>query len=315
MAGEVTAAMDKNKSPRILCIGIPVRDLIYKIEEVPARGNKVSASAFSEISGGNALNAAITISRLGARVKLCGPLGREAANAPIYASMHQEGIDTSGLIEMDGLTTPMSNVMIDPSGERTIVTYRDPRLWSVKLPPPDELLQDVDAILTENRCAEFVTDVCAEATRRGLPVVVDADRVMSQREGILNASSHIIFSEEALQATAGLQDNIGALRKIAGLTPAFLGVTSGAKGVTWLGEDGVPKHARAFPVHTVDTLGAGDAFHGAFTVGMAEGQDIAAAMRFAAATAALKCTREGGAFASPQRADVDRFLANQGSSR
>lgn len=293
---------------RILCIGIPVRDLIYRIEEVPARGSKVSASSFSEIAGGNALNAAITISRLGGSVTLCGPLGREEANASIYHSMANEGIDTSQLIEMDGLITPMSNVMIDPSGERTIVTYRDPKLWTVKLPAPDVLLQGIDAVLTENRCAEFVTGVCAEANRRGIPVIVDADRVMSQREGILNASSHIIFSEEALHATAGLNDDIGALRKMASLTPAFLGVTSGARGVTWLGAGGQPQHMPAFPVHTVDTLGAGDAFHGAFALAISEKQSIEQAMRFASATAALKCTRFGGAFASPQRIEVDTFL-------
>lgn len=296
------------KPPRILCIGIPVRDLIYRIEEVPARGSKVSASSFSEITGGNALNAAITISRLGGSVTLCGPMGREEANASIYNAMANEGIDTSGLIEMNGVITPMSNVMIDPSGERTIVTYRDPKLWSVKLPAPALLLEGIDAILTENRCAEFATGVCAEATRRGIPVVVDADRVMSQREGLLNASSHIIFSEEALHATAGLKDDVGALRKMASLTPAFLGVTAGARGVTWLGTGGQPQHMPAFPVHTVDTLGAGDAFHGAFTLAIAEGQPIEQAMRFASATAALKCTRFGGAFASPQRAEVDAFL-------
>lgn len=299
-----------DKQLRILCIGIPVRDLIYRIEEVPARGSKVSASSFSEITGGNALNAAITISRLGGRVTLCGPLGREASNTSIYDAMANEGIDTSGLIEMDGLITPISNVMIDPSGERTIVTFRDPKLWGVKLPKPDALLQNIDAILTESRCAEFVTDVCAEATRRGIPVVIDADRVMSQREGILNASSHIIFSEEALHATAGLKDDIGALRKMASVSPAFLGVTTGARGVTWLGHGGQPQHMPAFPVHTVDTLGAGDAFHGAFTLAIAEGQPIEQAMRFASATAALKCTRFGGAFASPQRIEVDTFLAS-----
>lgn len=305
----VPGGQPSRQSPRILCIGIPVRDLIYRVEEVPARGSKVSASSFSEITGGNALNAAITISRLGGRVTLCGPLGREEANAAIYNAMAAENVDTGGLIEMNGVITPMSNVMIDPSGERTIVTYRDPKLWSVKLPAPNLLLDGVDAILTENRCAEFATDVCAEATRRGIPVVVDADRVMSQREGLLNASSHIIFSEEALHATAGQKDDVGALRKMASLTQAFLGVTSGARGVTWLGEGGRPLHMPAFPVHTVDTLGAGDAFHGAFTLAIAEGQAIEQAMRFASATAALKCTRFGGAFASPQRVEVDTFLS------
>ena len=64
----------------------------------------------------------------------------------------------------------------------------------------------------------------------------------------------------------------------------------------------------AFPVHTVDTLGAGDAFHGAFALAIA-GQPLEQAMRFASATAALKCTRFGGAFGSPQRVEVDALLA------
>ncbi len=66
----------------------------------------------------------------------------------------------------------------------------------------------------------------------------------------------------------------------------------------------------AFPVHTVDTLGAGDAFHGAFTLAVAEGQPLEQAMRFASATAALKCTRFGGAFGSPQRIEVDTLLTS-----
>jgi sugar/nucleoside kinase (ribokinase family) len=141
-------------------------------------------------------------------------------------------------------------------------------------------------------------------------VVVDADRLMSLREGLLQVSSHIIFSAEALHATAGESDDVASLRKIAELTSAFLGVTCGAKGITWLGDQGQPRHMPAFPVHTVDTLGAGDAFHGAFTLAIAEGQPIEQAMRFAAATAALKCTRFGGAFASPQRIEVDALLAS-----
>lgn len=303
----------KDKSPRILCIGMPVRDLIFRVKGLPDRGNKEHASEFIEIAGGNSPNAAITIARLGGRAALTGPIGgaHESSSAYIYEQMTSEGVDLGGLVPLPGVVTPISNIMIDPSGERTIVTYRDPKLWTVTLPDTETLLADCDAILTENRCAEFATDVCAEAHRRGIPVVIDADRVMSLREGLLQVSSHIIFSAEALSATAGESDEIASLQKIAKLTPAFLGVTSGAKGVAWLGSNGEPKHMPAFPVHTVDTLGAGDAFHGAFTLAMAEGQPLEQAMLFASATAALKCTRFGGAFGSPQRVEVDALLASK----
>ena len=297
--------------PRILCIGMPVRDLTFRVHGLPARGSKENATHFDEICGGNALNGAIGIVRLGGRASICGPMGdaHETTSRYIYEKMAEEGIDTSHLIHMPGLVTPISNIMIDPSGERTIVTFRDPELWKVRLPTPDTLLDDCDAILTENRAAAFCTDLCAEARRRGIPVVVDVDRAMSLREGLLTASSHLVFSSEPLQETADVTDDGEALQKIAKLTPSFLAGTRGAQGTVWLDEHHHLQQTPAFPVHTVDTLGAGDVFHGAFALAITEKQDLRTALRFASAAAALKCTRFGGAFAAPQRPEVEAFLA------
>src|SRR5260370_1878436 len=178
--------------PRILCIGMPVRDLTFRIEELPERGFKVNASHFDEICGGNALNAAIGIVRLGGRASICGPMGdaRETSAKYIFDKLAHEGIETKHIVHMPGLVTPISNIMIDPSGERTIVTFRDPELWKVRLPNAHELLEDCHAILTENRCAEFCTDLCAEARRRGIPVIADVARPISLPHRLLPAPSH-----------------------------------------------------------------------------------------------------------------------------
>jgi len=296
--------------PRILCIGMPVRDLTFRAPNVPARGSKENATGFGEICGGNALNAAISIVRLGGRAALCGPMGdaKETSARFIYEQMAHEGIDTQYLVHMPDLVTPISAVMIDPTGERTIVTFRDPELWKVKLPEAGTLLEDCQAILTESRCAEFCTDICAEAVRRGIPVIVDVDRAMSLREGLLTASTHLVFSSEPLQETAGVTDDGEALKKIARLTPSFLAGTRGRRGTVWLDEKGELQETPAFPVHTVDTLGAGDVFHGAFALAITEKQALRQALRFASAAAALKCIRFGGAFAAPQRAEVEELL-------
>jgi sugar/nucleoside kinase (ribokinase family) len=298
-------------APRILCIGMPVRDLTFRVPGVPARGSKEHASHFDEICGGNALNAAIGIVRLGGRASICGPIGdaRETSSRFIFEQMAHEGIDTAHIVHMRGLVTPISAIMIDPSGERTIVTFRDPELWKVELPDTNTLLEDCHAILTESRCAEFCTDLCAEARRRGIPVIVDVDRAMSLREGLLTASSHLVFSSEPLQETAGLSDDGQALKMIARLTPSFLAGTRGPRGTIWLDEHQDLQETPAFPVHTVDTLGAGDIFHGAFALAITEGQELRQALRFASAAAALKCTRFGGAFAAPQRTEVEELLS------
>jgi sugar/nucleoside kinase (ribokinase family) len=241
---------------------------------------------------------------------------RETSSRYIFEQLAHEGIETEHIVHMPGLVTPISAVMVDPSGERTIVTFRDPELWKVHLPPVETLLDDCAAILTESRCAEFCTDLCAEARRRGIPVVVDVDRAMSLREGLLHASSHLVFSSEPLQETADVTDDAQALNKIAKLTPSFLAGTRGPRGTIWLDEQGNIQETPAFPVHTVDTLGAGDVFHGAFTLAVTEGQELRQALRFASAAAALKCTRFGGAFAAPQRAEVEAFLGqNQRANR
>jgi sugar/nucleoside kinase (ribokinase family) len=295
---------------------MPVRDLTFRVQGVPARGSKENASHFEEICGGNSLNAAIGIARLGGRASLAGPMGdsREISSRYIFERLAQEGIETRHIVHMRGVVTPISAIMIDPTGERTIATFRDPELWKVKLPLVDTLLEDCDAVLAESRCAEFCTDVCAEAVRRGMPVIVDVDRAMSLREGLLTASTHLVFSSESLRETAGIADDAVALQKIAKLTPSFLAGTRGPRGTIWLDERGELQETPAFPVHTVDTLGAGDIFHGAFALAITETQGLVEALRFASAAAALKCTRFGGAFAAPQRAEVEALLRQDRSA-
>lgn len=297
-------------APRILCIGIPVRDLTFRVEAVPARGSKANASHLAEICGGNALNAAIAIARLGGRVAFAGPMGdaRETSSGFILERMTAEGIDTSHIVRMPDVSTPVSAIIIDATGERTLTIYRDPVLWTVKLPDADELLDDCQAILVESRCAAFAISLCTEARRRGIPVIVGVDRAMSLQDGLLTAASHLLFASEQVQETAGIADDGEALRLLAKLTPAFLAATRGPRGTIWLNETGELEETAAFPVQAVDTLGAGDVFHGAVTLCLAEGEGVREALRFAAAAAALKCTRHGGGLAAPQRIEVEGLL-------
>jgi len=81
--------------------------------------------------------------------------------------------------------------------------------------------------------------------------------------------------------------------------------------VFWIeaGERQGVRHLPAFAVPVVDTLAAGDVFHGAFALELARGKAAADALRFAAAAAAIKCTRPGGRGGSPSRDEVEKFLS------
>jgi sulfofructose kinase len=185
----------------------------------------------------------------------------------------------------------------------------------VKLPDADALLADCRAVLVESRCATFATSLCAEARRHGIAVIVGVDRAMSLQDSLLTVASHLLFASEQVQETAGIADDGAALKRLAALTPAFLAATRGPRGTIWLNEAGELEETPAFAVQAVDTLGAGDVFHGAFTLRLAEGGGVREALQFAAAAAALKCTRHGGGLAAPQRIEVEEFLSMSPAAR
>ena len=130
------------------------------------------------------------------------------------------------------------------------------------------------------------------------------------KDPLLALGTHVIASTEALRATTRLEDHAAALQMLGKQLTGFVAVTDGPQGVYWLEPDGI-QQMPAFPVQAIDTLGAGDAFHGAFAVALAEGRSRSDCLRFASATAALKCTRFGGASGSPKRAKVEEFLKQQ----
>jgi sulfofructose kinase len=296
----------------ILCAGIIVLDEVFQVGRFPQPDGKTQADGFFVVNGGCAANAAVAIARLGGRASLAGPLGGPAGEDlngdRVLAALARDHIDCSGCQRLAGVSTALSAIFIDAQGERMIVTYRDPRLAVATPADPGGLVAAADALLADNRYPDFVRPICVAARQRGLTVVLDADRPTDISEDLFTIATHVVFSSECLRATTGLDDLGAALARVAGTTQSFLAVTNGAQDVLW--RDGeMLRRSPVFAVDAVDTLGAGDVFHGAFTLALAEGQAIAAAMRFAAAAAGLKCSRLGGSTAAPHRAEVEALLA------
>ena len=114
-------------------------------------------------------------------------------------------------------------------------------------------------------------------------------------------------SAQALRLMTGVEDLSAALQSLRATLSGWLAVTDGPRGVFYLDGNGV-KHYPAFAVDAVDSLGAGDVFHGAFALALAEGMNEQRALRFASAAAAIKCTRFGGRDGCPTRVELDAFL-------
>jgi sugar/nucleoside kinase (ribokinase family) len=298
----------------ILCAGIAAVDEVFRVRAVPMPDTKVGASAFITVSGGCAASGALAIARLGGKAYFAGPLGGPAGSDVVgdqlVAGLRRDGVECIGCVRVFGARTTVSAILVDDRGDRTIATFRDHRLDEATVEDPDRLVSTADAVLVDNCFPDFVVPICRAAMARRIPVVVDADHPADDRQPLLKTATHVIFSADCLRATSRVDDLAVGLAHMGKLTDAFLAVTNGPGPVLWHDRDyATVRKMPVFAIDTVDTLGAGDVFHGAFVLDFVEGRSAENALRFAAAAAGLKCSRFGGSSVSPRRAEVEALLA------
>jgi sulfofructose kinase len=153
------------------------------------------------------------------------------------------------------------------------------------------------------------------ARREGVPTVLDID--LGAREalaGLIKLTDYAIFSAPALREFAVGGNDEERLEHVLSLGALHAGVTLGREGYSWREREDCGQ-VPAFPVSVTDTTGAGDAFHGAFALMLAEGRRASDCARLAAATAALMCTRLGARSGLPTRAELEAFLAQMVPAR
>ncbi|MEX0404951.1 PfkB family carbohydrate kinase [Aquibium sp. LZ166] len=296
---------------RILTVGVAVIDIVMSVDELPRQPEKYRARDAAIIGGGCAANAAVAVARLGGEALLAARIGRDPIGGMIVSGLEAEGVDCALVRRLEGGRSSFSSIYVDANGERQIVNFRDMALsfdasW---LEPaiPDAL----DAILADTRWPQGAAVAMTAARARGIPGILDAEAPVREAAEALQKASHIAFSAQGLRDFAGTEDLAAALRSAHEETGAWVCCTNGSEGVDFF-EAGEPAHVPAFAVDVVDTLGAGDVWHGAIALAVGEGQPERDAIRFANAVAALKCTRFGGRAGTPDRAETEAFMRRAG---
>jgi sulfofructose kinase len=293
--------------PTVLCVGHAVQDFVFTVPVLPDRGAKYRATRFESVGGGPAATAAVTVSRLGGRALLAARVGDDAAAGMIVAELEGYGVDCAHVRRCAGSASSVSAVIVDARGERMIVNHLDP-----SMPVDATWLQSAGSfgahvVLADTRWPEGAFTALVAARAAGLPAVLDADRPVPADGALLRAATHVAFSSDALADLTGIGDVRLALAEVARGLPGWCCVTAGGDGV-YSYVQGEMRHDPAFDVPVVDTLGAGDVWHGAFALALAEGRIETEAVRFASAAAALKVQRSGGRAGVPTRVELDDFL-------
>ncbi|WP_164512380.1 PfkB family carbohydrate kinase [Oceaniglobus ichthyenteri] len=283
----------------ILCGGLITVDFTFHTDAFPVEGTKNRASATDMAPGGGAFFAASAIAALGGQASVAGAVGEDALADFVHTALKDRGIGTDHLHTIAGVGTARSAVIVGADGERTVINHRDDALF----PDTFDLPFSFDAALVDTRWPGGGADILRAAQAAGKPAILDGESPVRVAQDAVDAASHIVFSEQGLTDFAGACD-ADTLAEVARSLGLWVAVTRGSAPV--LCHDGSALHEVAtFPATPVNTLGAGDVWHGAFALALGAGHREITAVCHANAAAALKVAHAG---AMPTADQVNALL-------
>ena len=332
-AREQSAIRDNHRmaAGRVLVVGSLNVDLVIAAPRLPVPGQTVTGGDVARYQGGKGGNQATAAARLGARVAFVGAVGADDMGTEARSALAAEGIDVAALIEADR-PTGVALIVVDPRAEnlivvapgangevrashvaaalRRLVPGRDDVVLVCREIPPD----GVRAALEIGRQAGALT-ILNPAPADGLDMTTLAlADVLTPNETELAllvrawpAGQEPASGARHLLEACASADSTPSDRVRAAHEPAIV-VTLGAAGALIVGTRGVAVPIPAPTVRPVDTTGAGDTFNGALAAGLADGLDLAGAVRRAVAAAAFSTTCPGARGGMPTLAQLEGFL-------
>lgn len=293
----------------VACVGVIVQDEVFHLDELPTADGKYFANDTYSCGGGMSATAAVAIARLGGNAAYFGRVGADERGASLVRQLQEACVSTEGVRKVPSASTSHSAVLVDSKGARVIINHTDPALDADASWLPVEVIGKSDAVLADVRWHEGALAALTAAKRNNRIGLLDADVSTDNRNSELLAhASHAVFSWPALRALSAKSQMAAALHAVASQYACWLAVTAGSDGVYWL-DDREIKHLPAPNVKARNTLGAGDVFHGALALALAEGACASDALTFASQTAAIKCTRNAGWQQTPTRDEVNAAIS------
>ncbi len=293
----------------MVALGAICTTAIYQVATIETAPAKVMASNRCTVVDGMAISAACAFQKLGGHAQVWARVGQDAEADAMREALTQEGVDARGLFTVPGARSSHATVIVDALGQRLVVPFHDPQVDASPDWLPLHELAQTDLLHCDVRWPQGALAALQSARQQGIPTMVDGDVAPQEvLHSLMPLADYAVFSDAGLRTYTGIQDVPQALLQVAQQHSRHVGASCGEEGYYWV-QDGKIAHAPAIAVKVVDTLSAGDVFHGALALAILEGQEIAQAARFACAAASLKCTRFGGRLGCPTRAEVLQTLA------
>ena len=307
-------------------------DLVVAAPRLPAPGQTVTGGDVARYHGGKGGNQATAAARLGARVAIVGAVGADDMGSEARAALAAEGIDVTGLVETNR-PTGVALIVVDPRAENLIAVAPgangevhaphveaalgrlapgpgDVVLVSREIPPDGvraalEIGREVGATTILNPAPADDLDA---ATLALADVLTPNETELALLVGGGPAGDDPESAARQLLASHALAGPDPVSRGPAAAREPAIVVTRGAAGALVVRTGSAVVAVAAPAAHPVDTTGAGDTFNGALAAGLADGLDLAGAVRRAVAAATFSTTRPGARGGMPRRAELEELL-------
>ncbi|MGO9504908.1 MAG: PfkB family carbohydrate kinase [Streptosporangiaceae bacterium] len=281
---------------RAVFAGLCTLDIIQQVSRVPGPDEKVTALRQTIAAGGPAANAAVTFAYLGGRATLVTGVGAHPLAAGIRADLGQSGVALIDAAAGDAGTPPVSSIMVTAgSGQRSVVSLN---AAGRSLRPPGELsavLAGARVVAVDAHHRELALAAARAARERGQWCLLDGGSWQDGTRDLLPLADVAVCSADF--RAPGASTTGETLDYLLARGVRWAAVTQGARQIEVAGP-GLREQVPVPPVPVVDTLGAGDVFHGAlaYALAAADALDAAvflAALQGAAKVAALACQSFG----------------------
>ncbi len=292
----------------ISILGVFVADLCFVGDKIPSKGETILGKKHIVGPGGKGSNQAIAAARLNGEVSFITKVGKDSHSKMAFKLYKEAGVKTHSIIQDEKLFTGVAGIMIDKDGnnainivsgaaehlvtkdiDNEIETIKNSEIFLTQMETPDEITIYALKKANEYKCITILNPAPARK--------IDENNFKLIDFFIPNKTEAEFYLNKKIETNADIKNAAYELLK-KGIKNVI--ITLGEKGVYFANSKEnflLDAHKLREPV--IDTTGAGDAFNGAFAVGLSNSLEIKEALTFANKVAGISTTKLGAAASMP----------------
>jgi len=301
----------------IVVVGSVNLDFVTTADHIPVAGETIHGNQFQIHPGGKGANQAVAVARLGYPVEMIGKIGSDLPSEQLRTHLQTAGVGLAGVEQIEG-ASGTAVILVARNGENCIVVTpgANAHVSPAYVDRHVNLIRKAGLVLTQLEIPietiEYLAEVCF---RENVPLMLDPAPAQNLPSGLLKRVSWFTPNETEAAFYAGGDPGCGpetapdvTARWLLAQGPTGILLKIGSRGA-YVAAGGMEEQLDAIPVNAIDTTAAGDAFNGAFAVGLMLGKTVRESARFATAAAALSVTRSGAQPSMPTLQEVEQMLA------